>query len=210
MKVIAFAGLARAGKTTAARIVAQMYSEMGYKVDLMSFAEPMKRAAARIGLSKDTDPKKYREVLQRWGSSRRDPNYRPGITGPDYWVNRVFVELVDVKFNEKKDYKRWDAAGAPRLFEERIVIFDDCRYPNEVEMIARINGITVFVDGLSRVTDPLAEWRHHESEQMAWQYTLGGLPDETFDYYLINDGDIDDLTSKLSRHSSIWFEEACT
>jgi hypothetical protein len=210
MKVIAFAGLARAGKTTAANILAEIYTKNGHDVRIMSFAEPMKRAAKRIGLDKDKDPIKYRDTLQRWGSTRRDPAFRPGVSGPHYWADRVLAELIEMKIEEKHNYMMYDCADAATLFRDKVVIFDDCRYPNEVEMIASINGITVFVDGISRITDPLAEWRHHESEQMAWQYTFGLIPDEMFDYYMVNDGDVNDLRSKLNRHSMTWFEEMIT
>lgn len=209
MKVIAFAGLARAGKTTAAKMASKWCIANGYNPVIMSFAEPMKRAAARIGLSKDDDPEKYRSVLQRWGSTRRDPEYKPGVTGPDYWVNRMLMELVEAKVNEKDLYRSCDNLNATSIFSETVVIFDDCRYLNEVEMIGVINGIVVFVDGISRISDPLAQWRQHESEMMAWAYTFGQLPDDVFDYYVINDKTQATLQKKINKMMPKWME-VCT
>ena len=186
MIVVGFAGLARGGKTTAARYLFVWCTEHGMNPMLYSFAQPMKRAAKRIGLDKDKEPEKYRKTLQRWGESRRDPDYKPGVTGPDYWVNRVLAELVVVQLDEQEKYKQMDRFGWQREFKETVVIFDDLRYLNELELVQALNGTTVFVDGAMRLNDLNAKWRQHESEKMAMLYTTGALPD-IFDFYVKNE-----------------------
>lgn len=186
MIVVGFAGLARGGKTTAALYLHDWCKEHGMNPILYSFAQPMKRAAKRLGLNKDTNPKKYRETLQRWGESRRDPNYKPGITGPDYWVNRVLIELVQVQITEQDTYKQMDRFGWHKEFKETVVIFDDMRYLNELEMVQALNGTTIFVDGAMRLKDLDAPWRQHESEKLAMLYTTGHISD-IFDFYVKNE-----------------------
>jgi hypothetical protein len=206
MHVVGFAGLARGGKTTAARILFDWCKQHGMNPMLYSFAQPMKRAARRVGLDKDTNPETYRKTLQRWGESRRDPQYKPGITGPDYWVNRVLGELVGIQGREQEEYRRIDKLHWNREFKETVVIFDDMRYPNELALIQRLNGTTVFVDGAHRLKDLDVDWRQHESERLAMMYTAGTLPDDVFDYYVQNDGSEEEFKALVNTLAPAWID----
>jgi hypothetical protein len=207
MHVVGFAGLARGGKTTAARILFDWCKQHGMNPMLYSFAQPMKRAARRVGLDKDTNPELYRTTLQRWGESRRDPQYKPGITGPDYWVNRVLGELVGIQVREQEEYQRIDKLYWNREFKETVVIFDDMRYMNELELVKSLNGTTVFVDGSFRLKDDMgAAWRQHESERLATAYTTMSLPDETFDFYVRNAGSEAEFKELVENLAPAWID----
>jgi hypothetical protein len=206
MHVVGFAGLARGGKTTTARLLFDWCEQNGMNPMLYSFAQPMKRAAKRIGLDKDSDPELYRKTLQRWGESRRDPKYKPGITGPDYWVNRVLVELLEIQIREQSEYSRLDQYGWNRVFKETVVIFDDMRYANEVELVKTLNGTTVFVDGSFRLKDLGAEWRQHESERLATAYTTMSIPYNTFDYYVKNYDSESKLKQLVETSAPVWID----
>jgi len=206
MQVVGFAGLARGGKTTAARILFDWCKQHGMSPMLYSFAQPMKRAAKRVGLDKDTQSELYRATLQRWGESRRDPRYKPGITGPDYWVNRVLLELVGIQVREQEEYRRIDKLHWNREFKETVVIFDDMRYMNEVQMVDAMNGTTIFVDGADRLQDLDASWRQHESERLATLYTQGAITDEVFDFYIKNDKSEAEFKKLVDGLASAWID----
>jgi len=53
MRIVAFAGLARAGKTTAAEMFADWCTRHGLNPVRMSFAEDLKKAAAYLRISKE-------------------------------------------------------------------------------------------------------------------------------------------------------------
>lgn len=206
MHVVGFAGLARGGKTTAAHFLFDWCTEHGMNPMLYSFAQPMKRAAKRIGLSKESNPEAYRKTLQRWGESRRNPNYKPGITGPDYWVNRVLGELIAIQVNEQRSYDHMNKYEWNRMFKETVVIFDDMRYANELELVQRLNGTTVFVDGAHRLNDLDVDWRQHESERLAMMYTAGALPDDVFDFYVKNDGSEAEFKELVDTLAPAWID----
>lgn len=206
MHVIGFAGLARGGKTTAAQFMYKWCMDHGMNPMLYSFAQPMKRAAKRIGLDKDTNPELYRKTLQRWGESRRNPDYKPGITGPDYWVNRVLLELAQIQIDEQNNYARMDRFYWNKEFKETVIIFDDMRYINELEMVQALNGTTIFVDGALRLKDLHADWRQHESEKLAMLYTFGSLPDEIFDFYVKNDRSEEEFKEIVEALAPAWID----
>jgi len=206
MHVIGFAGLARGGKTTAAQFMYKWCMDHGMNPMLYSFAQPMKRAAKRIGLDKDTQPELYRKTLQRWGESRRNPDYKPGITGPDYWVHRVLLELAEIQIDEQTNYARMDRFSWNNEFRETVIIFDDMRYMNELEMVQALNGTTVFVDGALRLNDLDADWRRHESEKLAMLYTFGSIPDEIFDFYVKNDRSEEEFKKIVEALAPAWID----
>ncbi len=205
MIIVAFAGLARGGKTTAANYLFDWCKEHDLNPVRMSFAKPMKDAAERLGLSKDKDPKKYRAVLQRWGESRRDPNYKPGVTGPDYWVERAIANLLKLAAIEQADYMHKDRFEWTSHWKETVAIFDDVRYMNELEMIEGMGGTTVFIDGMARIKDMDAEWRKHESERLAMLYSYGHYPD-IFDYYVNNNYSEDTLKQLVDHLAPAWLD----
>jgi len=194
MRIIAFGGLAQAGKTAAAQHLAKVAFDSGYIPKIEHFAAPLKQAADILGASKKEQPELYRLVCQYLGSSFRDPEFEPGVTGPHYWVNMLHGRLRQA---EKEEQKRLDSP-TPIGFYETLVIIDDVRYQNEVDLIRRWNGTLAFVDAWARLRlteewDNLPKWRRDPSERLAWDYGMGIEPDELFDYALSNNGPIEML-----------------
>lgn len=206
MRIVAFAGLARAGKTTAAEIFAEWCTRHGMQPVRMSFAEDLKKAAKWLKISKETQPRLYRELLQRWGSQKRDIGHQPGRTGPDFWVNRTARNIIKHAMDERADYNRCCALDLEDSWRERVLIFDDLRYTNELNMMVDLDGVTVFVDGLERITDLRADWRNHESEMLATLVTLGQIDEDVFDFHLPNNQGLEVLRAKIDKLASAWLD----
>lgn len=211
MIVVALAGLARSGKTTTATLLANWCMEHSLSPIFMSFAEPMKAAAKRLGLDKETNPSLYRATLQRWGETRRDPNFRPSghpsrRSGEDYWLRRVAILILQKQLAERDKYAALALINKEKEFCEKVLIFDDLRYINELEFIRCIGGTTVFVDGRSRIKDIDAPFRQHESEALATYYTDGLMPDNAIDFLITNDGSITVLKNLVNRLAPVWLD----
>jgi hypothetical protein len=213
MKIIGFAGMARAGKTQSCDLLQRWAKDRGYRVMRMSFAGPLKRALSRAGITKDADPLLYRDVAQRWGSMRRDPEYRPGVTGPDYWVNKVLAHILYTAHLEHQDYLVHDCRGENNQWRETLILIDDIRYENECRMIKELNGTIVFVsawDRLFRRGDKKEwdkeSWRWHESEQLAIEFETGIAEDRWFDFVLVNDRKETDLVKSVPHYAPLWLD----
>ena len=215
MKIIGFAGLARCGKTTTCDLMEKWGKDNGYKVVRMSFAGPLKDALKRAGITKEKNPSLYREVAQRWGMTRRDPEYRPGVTGPDYWVMKTLFKLIDLADDEHQRYIRADRAGKPTVWKETLVLFDDVRYENECKMIKSLNGTLVFVSAWDRLFRrgnkeewEEGSWRWHESEKMAVEFEVGVSEDTWFDYVLVNEKTDKNLRDSIPHYASLWVDNS--
>ena len=190
MQIIAFAGLAKTGKTTAAETAGAHLFELGFTPTIEQFAGPLKRAAAMLGFHKggDTDHL-YRWFCQMAGERARQEN-------PDWFVN-LMRDRLDVLAQEEAD--RINAGGE---WHETVVFIDDLRFDNERELVREYGGKTLFVSAARRLTDMTADWRKHVSEEMARQYEAGKLADDTFDISLSNN-DPKGLASFLSVTSTM-------
>lgn len=195
MHVIVLGGMARVGKTDVADYIQMNAEEEGMKVHRISFASPLKEAvAAEHGYDdwrkfKDEKPEVYREECQRIGAERRADN-------ADHWVN-LWAEKLRSLMDEELEANTGD------LWEESLVIADDCRYQNELEMAKKFEALTMFVYAGSRVADiPDAEaaWRAHESEEMS-QKIEACLDDyqDLFDWAVFNDKTQQELEQKLDE-----------
>jgi len=182
MLMVGIGGIAQSGKTTTSKMLASMLYHSGWHPIQMSMADVLKKAAARLGIGKDVDPKAYRAFCQKYGEMRRDPNFRPGVSGPDYWVKR-FSKAMDRRLGPEHDRK--------------VVIIDDIRYDSERQMVTEHGGALVYIDALHRLKDQLEEpWMQHSSEQLAINYGKGLLPDNTFDFIIANNGSLSSLEKK--------------
>jgi len=176
MKIIAFAGLAQAGKTTAAQAAAAHLFNSGFSPVVEQFARPLKEAAALLGFHKggDTDHL-YRWFCQMAGERARKED-------PDWFVN-LMSDRLDVIAQEEADRL---TLGGDGPFHETVVLIDDMRFMNERDKVRAYAGKTMFVSSERRLPDLGAEWRSHVSELMAQQYEHGILPDDTFDMTVSN------------------------
>jgi hypothetical protein len=177
--LIALAGEAGSGKTTAARLLARHFG-----FTRASFADALKRSAAaalgvpvslledskrdqhyRVALLHDGDVIReltVREFLQHYGSEAHRE-----VFGPDFWTLALEAQL--------------DLDGG------RIVV-DDLRTPNEARWVASLGG------QVYRVTNP----RVCPSNGLLHETELP-LPDSLLDGEIRNNGSADDLLQQLER-----------
>ena len=195
MQVIVLGGMGRVGKTDVADWIVEAAQEDGMNPVRLSFADPLKKqAAADAGYGDDwrkykaEKPEDYRQVCQDLGASRRAED-------PDYWVNLWKMQLADMAKAEL------EADNEEGIWEETVVVVDDCRYPNEVEAARQFEALTMFVyAGGREIPESEAAWRAHESEEMSQRIEGGDLDgSDYFDWALVNSGSVDDLDDKLEK-----------
>jgi hypothetical protein len=127
MRLIAFTGLPRSGKDTAAALLASTY---GY--EKRSFAAPLKEAAAILlnrPLSEVNGDNGFdREaVMPEWGFTMRWFLQRFGTECvreqivQDFWLRRMVISLEP----------------------DGLYVITDCRFPNERNMVKQLGGIVV-------------------------------------------------------------------
>lgn len=167
MITIVLVGKARVGKTTAAEHIAAMAKKyFDCKPVILPFAKALKDAAAAAGFTKESNPTEYRNFCQTQGEAKRTED-------PDHWI-KIFEE-------EWRTYAVMDEKlmnNPSKLWKERVVIVDDCRYLNELNLAKRLGAKIVFIAADKRVLeDNDAEWRKHDSETLA-----NTLEQDTKDY----------------------------
>lgn len=147
MKIVAFAGLARAGKTSAANVFTDLMHLKGQRVVKASFAGPIRDGLEQFGITKAEHGGLYRELAQTVGARCREES-------DDWWVS------VTAR-------KAEEAAAYADYF-----VIDDVRYPNEVQYLKDIGAHLVYVDGHKRLGSALDNPMYlHDSELMARTFT---------------------------------------
>lgn len=200
MKVIAMSGLAQSGKSLLAKWIAESAFKNGMTPKMMSFAGSLKRAAVVVGADKEGNPALYRKFCQDTGRNLRDPEYLPGITGNDYWVNLTRRKLAALK---REDDERSENGG--ETYPEIVAIFDDVRYMNELGMLRDWDAATLFVDRRNELPDPDAPFRQHESEAMAYQFLSDKeLMLENFGFHVNSTGTTDAFRKRVERFLPVW------
>lgn len=142
--IIAFTGLAGAGKSTAA-----MHLVKRHRFERVRFAGPLKAMMAALGLTAaeiDGDRKELPcELLggktPRWAMQTIGTEWGRQCIGDDLWI-RAWRAAVDRL-----------PSGAP-------VVVDDCRFPNEAEAVRAAGGLIVRINRQGAGTASA-----HESEQ---------------------------------------------
>jgi hypothetical protein len=168
----------------------------------LAFAGPMKEAMALMGARKGGPRDKlYRAGCQLVGNKFRDSTFVPGITGQDYWV-RIMEERLEV-CKQAEDNRLTIDDGA--VWRETLVLIDDVRFLNEIEVIRKWGGKVVFIDAFRRMKDDMdAAWRNHPSEMMALDYTQGRGQDELMDCTITNNSSIEDFQRVLGTMAPSW------
>ena len=195
MHVIVLGGMARVGKTDVADYIEMEAANEGFIVMRISFATPLKETVAKDNgyddwrKFKKEKPDLYREQCQVIGAERRAED-------PDYCVNLWCAKLQELMAEELSQ-------DTGDLWEECLVVVDDCRYPNELEAAKKFEALTMFIYAGPRVAEiPEADaaWRAHESEEMS-QKIEAFLPDyqDMFAWSLFNDKDLQKLYAKLDE-----------
>jgi hypothetical protein len=179
MIVVGLSGKARTGKSHLTRELFTAAEHLGWDVKTCPFAGPLKRSAEEKGFGKDKNPEEYRKYCQEHGAGMRAEN-------PDHWVN---LWMEDIKALAKEELE----AERPLL-----VLVDDVRYGNEVEILRKHGGVVCYVKhGDRAIEDPNGAWRRHESEAIANELeTLDDdmIKDRGYHYVIHNNTKPDALT----------------
>jgi hypothetical protein len=131
-RIIAFAGLAGSGKTTAAMHLANNH---GYR--RLRFAEPLKQMLRVIGLGGDEIDGRLKEVpspllcgkTPRWAMQTLGTEWGRDLIGEDFWQNL------------------WLDLAAECLDLDGCVVADDCRFGTEAATVRKLGGIVVRITG---------------------------------------------------------------
>lgn len=201
MYIIQLAGIARVGKTTAARFLGRELFKQGYLVVELPFAKALKDEVALLGVTKESNPAEYRRLCQDLGSFKRRED-------PNYWINKT-EEALSAYIAKEIEGRMNDLE-----FWEYCVIQDDLRYMNELAWGREYNAAQLYVfRGNRHISDMPAEWRKHESEDMAnnidselrtWNAKTLGRYDDLFTDYIINDGTLAEYDIDITTHVDKW------
>lgn len=187
MFVIGIGGMAGSGKTTAADYIEIESINLDCTPIRLSFADPVReQAAAQAGFDdwrifKKQNHEEYRDLCQSIADEGR----------PGKWVNIMEEKLRKIQEEELED-------GDPN-FKERLVIIDDVRYENEIDLLKCWEALRLFIFIGKRSSKlPGGKWRAHESEWMN-QHVEAYRPEyaDYYDWYLFNDRDHITFETKL-------------
>jgi dephospho-CoA kinase len=194
MITIVLVGKARVGKTTAAEHIAQVAKKnFDCTPVIIPFAKALKDAAAAAGFTKENAPLEYRTFCQTEGEARRKDD-------PDYWIKKFEEEWRTYAVKDEQLMN-----NPAKLWKERVVIVDDCRYLNELNLAKRLGAKIVFIASDGRtLEDNDAAWRNHDSEELS--NTLDkNMKDHVqyFDFIVKNGGKLEEFTEKLNDRMSL-------
>lgn len=130
-RVIAFTGLAGSGKSTAADV---LHARGYWRV---KFAGPLKAMMRAIGLS-DAEIEGGLKEVPCARLAGRTPRYAMQTIGTDWGRDMIGPTLWT---------GLWLAEAKAVLADGGAVVCDDCRFPNEVEVVRSIGGVVIRVEG---------------------------------------------------------------
>ena len=193
MQIIMLSGKARVGKTWLAKEIANYAFSQGQIPVLLSLADGIKDAALEQNLTKEDNPKEYREFCQKLGVNKRNEDR-------DYWVNVLRGKINEHRYLEAKSIEE------DKKYWERIIIIDDVRFMNEVAFGRELNATQIFLSsGRRTLIDSHADWREHESEALANSVEANEKDfEEVFQYYIINEGSQEELIESLEHWIPKW------
>lgn len=193
--IIGINGKIGAGKDTVGEIIQKLcLTNTNQNYEIKKFAGKLKQIASLltgIAVEKFEDQEFKKTLLgDEWGTVKEN-------------VLNAIPVFEDVKFNHMMSVREllqklgteamrdglhenvWVNALFSDVSSENNIIITDMRFPNEMNAITNKGGITI------RVTRPGIATETHPSEI--------ALDDAEFDYEIINDGTIEDLTKKVRK-----------
>lgn len=199
MKIIAISGFIGSGKDTVAEYLIKNY---GFKRE--SLANSLKDSVSAIFnwprklLEGDTiESRNWREQPDKWWSEK---------LGIENFTPRLAMQLIGTEvFRNNFNDNIWIYSLEARLkHHNRNIVITDCRFPNEIELIKKLNGSVIWVKR------DLPEWyemalianKHLDTElYFKQQYKVHDSEFKwvgtEFDYILDNKSDIETLNSKI-------------
>lgn len=178
-------GFAGSGKDTAAAFLAEALQARGRRVEIFSFAEPLRAMLRALGVPAHymTDRQLKEQDVPGFNASYRHMAQTLGTEwgrqcmGSNFWLRHL-----EMRINQACDARKVD-----------FVFVTDVRFPNEANWVREHRGTIVHVDrpGLQRV-------REHDSERHA-------LP---WDHWISNDADLPSLRNRCNQTSNILLAES--
>jgi dephospho-CoA kinase len=190
MSLIAICGFQGSGKDTLANILVEKY---GYTK--VSFGGILKDAVAIIfNWDRDllegntTKSREWRETIDNWWANRLDI---PNLT-PRYILQHIGTDILRNKFHPDI----WVAALERKLYNKCGIVITDCRFPNEIEMVKKLDGKLIHIyKGI------IPSWFGKEDEFPKDMHSSEVIwTKSTFDKTIENNGSINDLNIKISKY----------
>lgn len=157
-KIIVLIGKKGSGKSTIAGIIKKLKNNC----EIKSFAEPIKNICSILGIKNENlyDPLKKEIKFEDGifiGESGRTMMQKIGTIFRNNFDKNIFVKIMIEKIKELLD-------------EEKMIIIDDCRFPNEIEELKKVfNNNIIFIKIEKKILgndkiDDKKEIDNHESE----------------------------------------------
>ena len=195
--IIGICGFIGSGKDTVADYLVNLH---GFRRE--SFANSLKDAVAQVfgwdrtmleGRTKQA--REWREQVDPWWADRLK---MPHLT-PRWVLQQWGTEVLRKGFHDDI----WVASLENRILNSKDdIVVTDCRFSNEVEAMKRAGAITVRVhrgqepEWVSLAKTDLEKFRIKYPEIHASEYSSVGL---LYDYYIDNNGTIDDLHNQINK-----------
>lgn len=170
--IILISGKARHGKDQIAKYIKEQLELENKKVITIAYGDYVKEIATKYFNWNGKKDEQGRQLIQYIGTDL----VRTKLNMPNFWVNHVInlVKVVEVLY----DY----------------VIITDCRFPNEIDIVKNVfqnKAISIRIKRDKFITSLNEEQQKHPSET--------SLDDYKFDYYIENNGSLNDLKYKASQ-----------
>lgn len=135
--IIGLSGLKGSGKDT----VAKIFEEHGYKS--YSFANSLKDVLSSLFLwdrklleGDTTDSREWREIPDLWWEDKLSWDISKNRLTPRFAMTHFGTDIIRKHFSDDM----WILRLEREIKDLDNVIIKDCRYPNEIEMVRRMNG----------------------------------------------------------------------
>jgi len=185
--IIGIAGLARAGKGTAADILLACAAKAGASCRKLDFADPIREGVACAGITRQDDPAAYRAATRGLGE---------GVWEIDkgYWIRNLGLRIeadTDYDYTFVGDVRTWD----------------------EVDYVHKtLGGLMLFIDGISNVDIDDDVYAHRTEEMAMTFYRMLDLEDDVNARWecgapppfqtICNNGDVESFQQSLQ----VWFD----
>jgi dephospho-CoA kinase len=173
--IIGFGGKKCSGKDTVANFLVKNHNFKRY-----AFADPVKEISKILfNLSDDQLNGNLKDIIdENLGISPREIFQKIGTEFGQYYIHELLPNLNI----EKRSIWITLFKQFAKTSESNIVI-SDVRFLKEIEVIKELNGVVIYIDRTSTVSD------EHPSETLSSEY---------FDKVIINDSTIESLENKLN------------